>query len=586
MHPIPVSVVVMTKNESRNIRKCLATLKQFAEVFVVDSGSTDDTTTVAAELGAKVVDFRWNGRYPKKKQWCLEHLPFKNDWVLYVDADEEVTEPLADEIRSTLSDNNHADGYFVSYHYRFMGRTLEHGHKVQKLVLFNRHRGRFVDYDDLDVSNMWEVEGHYQPIIDGSVGMLKSPMLHADHDDLYHYFDRHNRYSDWESTIRAKGLVRSSNESQFGVRSKLKPLFDAMPGKPFVAFAHSYLLKQGFRDGRAGLDFAAARAFYYWQIGLKSRERAESQAVNDLPPLSNYQVFATMCCPVCHAALTWSDAAATCSACAASYRIEDGIPVMLPAAADDAHKATQVEYYDEETDPEFESTRPHGAPAMYQRLLAEKFARGVDALGSLAGKTALTVCGGSGMDAEFLARRGAIVIASDISLGAAKRTRERAERYGVSIFPIVADVEHLPFAGRSVDLVYVHDGLHHLTDPFIGLREMARVAKHAVSVTEPAQAGLTQLAVKLRLAQEIEDAGNRVERLQPETVAAVLAEQGLQPKVAARYAMYYKHRPGPVMRALSLPVLHQFAWLGWRTANALIGRYGNKMTVQSTRPNP
>ena len=87
---IPVSVIVMTKNEEANIRACLAPMARFAEIFVVDSNSVDGTAAIATEMGARVVRFTWNGRYPKKKQWCLENLPFGYDWVLYVDADEQL----------------------------------------------------------------------------------------------------------------------------------------------------------------------------------------------------------------------------------------------------------------------------------------------------------------------------------------------------------------------------------------------------------------------------------------------------------------------------------------------------------------
>jgi glycosyltransferase involved in cell wall biosynthesis len=80
----------MTKNEELNIAKCLRSLNDFAEVFVVDSDSTDNTRTIAESMGARVVHFSWNGKYPKKKQWCLDNLSFSHDWVLFVDADEEI----------------------------------------------------------------------------------------------------------------------------------------------------------------------------------------------------------------------------------------------------------------------------------------------------------------------------------------------------------------------------------------------------------------------------------------------------------------------------------------------------------------
>lgn len=92
------------------------------------------------------------------------------------------------------------------------------------------------------------------------------------------------------------------------------------------------------------------------------------------------------------------------------------------------------------------------------------------------------------MDGEILARAGAEVVCEDISLGAAKRAPERARRHEVMVAPVVADVERPPFADRNLDPAYVHDGLHHLARPYVGLAEMLRVAGRAVSITEPADA--------------------------------------------------------------------------------------------------
>jgi hypothetical protein len=154
----------------------------------------------------------------------------------------------------------------------------------------------------------------------------------------------------------------------------------------------------------------------------------------------------------------------------------------------------------------------------------------------------------------------------------------------LAVTPIVADVERLPFADRAVDLVYVHDGLHHLERPATGLAEMARVAARAVSVTEPAQAAATALAVRFGLALEREEAGNRVARLTPRQVAAFLHKSGFRPVRAERYAMYYRHEPGALFAALSRPALSPLTRRGWRAANVLAGRWGNKLTVQAVRP--
>ncbi|EGG37114.1 glycosyltransferase family 2 protein [Paenibacillus sp. HGF5] len=270
---IPVSVIIMTKNEEKNIAKCLASVSAFDEVFVVDSNSTDRTCAIAREMGAHVINFTWNGQYPKKKQWCLEELPFRNDYVFYVDADEEATPRLVAEIEGLFQEKRDlAAGYFVAYDYVFMNKVLKHGHRMYKLVLFHRRLGRFLDHDDLSASNMWEVEGHYQPQIDGSTGVLSSCMVHYDHDSLFDYFAKHNRYSDWEAVVRTNGGFRNLNESQIFIRSLQKKLFDRMPLKWAVAFIHSYIIKLGFLDGSAGFHYAFARSVYYWQIGIKMSE--------------------------------------------------------------------------------------------------------------------------------------------------------------------------------------------------------------------------------------------------------------------------------------------------------------------------
>ena len=312
-----------------------------------------------------------------------------------------------------------------------------------------------------------------------------------------------------------------------------------------------------------------------------------------------------LACPACHGQMEAQDGQIRCGSCGQRYRIADGIPIFVgehleehdeldhggsghddhsaPPAAD-RHKVDQAAYFDREAQAEFEIERPAGSPGLYRFLLTEKFRRSVEPFdGTLNGWTALTVCAGSGMDAEFLARAGASVVSSDISLGAARRVRERARRHDVAIGSIVADVEHLPFADQSVDLVYVHDGLHHLEDPWAGVAEMARVARRAVCISEPARAVATSIAVRLGLALEREEAGNRVARLQPSAVGAALQAAGFHIARADRYAMYYRHVPGGAMAFLSRRSLLPLAVLGWRLANRIVGRFGNKLTVVAVR---
>lgn len=187
------------------------------------------------------------------------------------------------------------------------------------------------------------------------------------------------------------------------------------------------------------------------------------------------------------------------------------------------------------------------------------------------------------MEAEFLARRGASVITADISRRAAERARERARRHGFAVESIVADVERLPFRDASIDLVYVHDGLHHLGEPVRGLHEMARVARRAVSVNEPASAAVTRAAVRVGLALEREEAGNRVARLDPDEVGRAVEAHGFMVVRAERYPMLYRHEPGPLSRALSRRPLLGPAQLAYGAASTLGGRIGNKLTVQAVR---
>lgn len=284
-----------------------------------------------------------------------------------------------------------------------------------------------------------------------------------------------------------------------------------------------------------------------------------------------------LACPACRAEL---DAGLVCAACGRAYVRDGSIPLLV--ANDNPHAAAQAAWFSDAVDPEWEITRPHGAPRFHRWLLEEKFRRSVAGL-ELHGSTALVVCAGSGMDAELLARAGARVVAADISPGGAARIAERASRFGVVIEPMVADVERLPFANASFDVVYVHDGLHHLEDPMRGLDEMTRVARRAVSVTEPAAATATRLAARLGLAAEREDAGNAVARLALKDVSSRLREHGFEPVHATRYGMLYRHEPGWPSRLLSLRLTFPLARGAIRSLNTVAGRLGNKLVVVGVR---
>ena len=278
MNKIPVSVLIQTKNEEKGIVSCLAGLKEFDEVIVVDSNSTDRTAELAKEAGATVINFTWDGSFPQKKQWMLTKVEVRHEWLLIMDADEFPTPELAAELRAIAEDSAEVRVAFdVPMAYHFAGAGLKHGHRVVKRTFLRRGMNSYRNIDLLHFPGMGELEAHYQPEAQGPVGRTTAKLVHHDLDPVRTWFDRHNLYSDWEASIRThpetRGSVRGSKSSQ-GRR------FDALPLKPLVFFLYSYVLRRGFLDGRAGFDYALGLSMYYWQIGLKSRELLREQTVD------------------------------------------------------------------------------------------------------------------------------------------------------------------------------------------------------------------------------------------------------------------------------------------------------------------
>ncbi|WP_354257092.1 glycosyltransferase family 2 protein [Arthrobacter sp. OAP107] len=268
---LPITVLVQTKNEAVGISACLKGLQAFDEVIVVDSNSTDATVEIAQSLGFRVENFTWNGLYPKKKQWQLENLATRNDWILFIDADEVPTAELIAELhrqKNAMRDGR-VSAFDIPLDYVFSGRVLRYGHRVVKRALVQRQKVHFPVIDDLDAPGMGELEGHYQPVTSGGAKQLRGAIRHDDKDPVRTWFDRHNRYSDWEAFLRTRPEVKDEAAKR---RSRQGRIFDKVPFKPLAFFAYAYVARRGFLDGRPGLDYAIALSTYYWQIGLKVRE--------------------------------------------------------------------------------------------------------------------------------------------------------------------------------------------------------------------------------------------------------------------------------------------------------------------------
>src|SRR5260370_2020500 len=135
--PVPVSVLIPTRNEEANSAQCLRWVAWAGEIFVVDFLSTDRTTEIARSMGARVIPFRWDGKDPRKYNWSLANLPWQNEWVLVVDADEEIPNALRDEIAYVLNTRFDCAGFIARFDYYFLGRRMPHGDPLWNLALFN-----------------------------------------------------------------------------------------------------------------------------------------------------------------------------------------------------------------------------------------------------------------------------------------------------------------------------------------------------------------------------------------------------------------------------------------------------------------
>ena len=264
MDKIPVSVLITTKNEERNIARCLAPLQDFAQIMVIDSHSADKTAEIAQKCGAEVVLYTWDGKYPKKRQWCLDNLDIAHDWVFWVDADEVVTDALVDEIRGVFHAPPEEGGFFVPGRYVWQGRILKHGLYNNKIALMNRHKMEFPVVNDLDIEGMGEIEGHYQPVFkyknkNEKIGQIRSNLLHYAYEHEENWDERHERYAHWEAEMARRECWPVDPVAW---REMMKRTLRRNALKPTIVFLFSYFLKLGFLDGRAGFEFAQSRKRY------------------------------------------------------------------------------------------------------------------------------------------------------------------------------------------------------------------------------------------------------------------------------------------------------------------------------------
>ncbi|MFZ4666914.1 MAG: glycosyltransferase family 2 protein [Prochlorotrichaceae cyanobacterium] len=279
---IPVSVLIPAKNEEANLPACLTSVALADEIWMVDSHSVDRSVAIAEEYGANVVQFDFNGQWPKKKNWALENLPFRNPWVLIVDCDERITPELWAEITTAIQNPDYA-GYYLNRRVFFLGAWIRHGGRYPdwNLRLFRHAQGRYENLQTSLTPNTGDNEVHEHVILQGKVGYLKEDMLHEDFRNIFHWLERHNRYSNWEARVYDNLLSGQDEQGTIGsnllgdaVQRKrfLKRIWVYLPLKPLLRFFLIYVFQLGFLDGRAGFIYACLMSQYEYNISVKLYE--------------------------------------------------------------------------------------------------------------------------------------------------------------------------------------------------------------------------------------------------------------------------------------------------------------------------
>jgi len=272
---VPISFIVPVKNEEHNLRKSLPSIDWADEIFVVDSNSSDATVEVAESFGANVVQFKFNGTWPKKKNWSLENLPFRNEWIFILDADEVLPPEAEEELRMIVKDSKHpCDGYWINRRFMFMGKWLKHAYFPNWNLRFFKHRlGRYEQLTESDTQS-GDNEVHEHVIVKGKTGKLQCLMDHYAFPDVSTFIEKHNRYSNWEAIAQVEGSGRESKlqSGRVKMRRKLKSWFQKAPFRPFLRFCYVYVFQKGFLDGIEGYHFARLHGVYEYLSIAKTYE--------------------------------------------------------------------------------------------------------------------------------------------------------------------------------------------------------------------------------------------------------------------------------------------------------------------------
>ena len=265
-----LSVLILTLNEAENLRNCLESVAWCDDTVVLDSYSEDGTGEVARESGARFVQREFDD-FAGQRNFGIDHIPFKHEWVFHLDADERFSPELADECRKVIADDR-CSGFLVPSKMVLHGRWLKHAadYPVYQMRLMKLGEVRFVQH------------GHGQRECSDrrGLGKLSAPYLHYSFSKgLDDWFERHNRYSTMEAEACLKELEGTGLDwggllsgDPIVKRRALKRLSMRLPFRPWLKFIYMYSLGMGFLDGGPGLTYCVLQAIYEYMISLKVRD--------------------------------------------------------------------------------------------------------------------------------------------------------------------------------------------------------------------------------------------------------------------------------------------------------------------------
>lgn len=267
-----LTIAIPVRNEERNLPVCLKAIgNDFAyRVVVINSHSTDSTAAVAELHGAEHVEFLWDGKFPKKRNWFLRNHTPTTPWVLFLDADEILTPSVKNEIVKALSNTRH-QGFLLSYSNYFLGRRLRGGYPLRKLALF---RVGEVEYERIEEDH-WsqcDMEVHEHPILSGSFGIISSRIDHRDMRGINSYMSKHNEYAAWEAQYLFSHRNDVVSTTSWKPHQIIKYQLITSLWGGFAFFFGSFFLMGGWRDGSIGFAFCLLKACYFTQIACRLRE--------------------------------------------------------------------------------------------------------------------------------------------------------------------------------------------------------------------------------------------------------------------------------------------------------------------------